>query len=223
MFDFCFALETKPKPVPQSARVKAWPSDEVNGFILVWYHAEQEEPSWKPPQIPEIAAKKWFYGGRSEYRVNAHIQEIPENGSDVAHLECLHGPSILYGSDLKATLNGKSVNGFAPFMQHHWSVNWETDPEEKHVAVSRLHHEIRIFGRLSCISVDVEARQIGPGLVYLTFTSPLFGRCILFETVTPVEPMVQRVLHRLYAPLSMMGPLAKFIVWGEAVQVCQIV
>jgi cholesterol 7-dehydrogenase len=206
--------------VPQSAKAKSWPCDELNGFILVWYHAEQEEPNWKAPLIPEIAAKKWTYGGRSEYRVNAHIQEIPENGSDIAHLDCLHGPSMLYGSDLKATLNGKRDNRIAPFLKHHWSVIWARDPEEKHVAVSKLHHEIRVFGRLSFISVEVEAKQIGPGLVYLTFTSPLFGRCILFESVTPVEPMVQRVLHRLYAPLMMKGPFGNLIVWGEAIMVC---
>jgi phenylpropionate dioxygenase-like ring-hydroxylating dioxygenase large terminal subunit len=51
--------------VPQSAKAKSWPCDELNGFILVWYHAEQEEPNWKAPLIPEIAAKKWTYGGRN--------------------------------------------------------------------------------------------------------------------------------------------------------------
>ena len=127
----------------------------------------------------------------------------------------LYGPTVPSGWESDPTV----CTAHAP-PYHHWSVIWARDPEEKHVAVSKLHHEIRVFGRLSFISVEVEAKQIGPGLVYLTFTSPLFGRCILFESVTPVEPMVQRVLHRLYAPLMMKGPFGNLIVWGEAIMVC---
>lgn len=208
--------------VPKIADAKKWTSDEVNGFVFVWYHAESEDPSWKVPPIPEISSKEWVYRGRSEYRVNAHIQEIPENGSDIAHLQCLHGPSMLYGSDLNAILPAKIESGWAPFLRHRWTVRWEPDSEEKHVAASYLHHELILFDRLPFVSVDVEAKQIGPGLVHLTFQSPLFGRVVLFETVTPVEPMTQRVLHRLYAPSSMLGPIANFIVWGEAIMVSKL-
>lgn len=204
--------------VPQIAHTKSWICDEVSGFIFVWYHAEGDEPNWKVPRIPEVTGNQWFYRGRSEYRVNAHIQEIPENGSDIAHLSCLHGPSMLYGSDLSVVFRGKSDTGVAPFLQHHWTVNWEPDKNEKHVAISRLHHELRLFNRLSLITVDVEAKQIGPGLVYLTFDS-IFGRCVMIETVTPYEPMVQRVLHRLYGPTTMIAPIANFFIWGEAVMV----
>lgn len=125
---------------------------------------------------------------------------------------------MLYGSDLKTVLIGKSDNGWPGFLQHAWSVQWKPDPEEKHIAVSTLHHELRLFDKLSFISVDVEAKQIGPGVVQLTFNS-MFGRCILIETVTPIEPMLQRVLHRLYAPPFMVGPIGNFFVWGEAIQV----
>ncbi|XP_057376323.1 cholesterol 7-desaturase nvd-like isoform X1 [Daphnia carinata] len=212
----CTSIPYTSGKIPKSARVRSWSCDEANGFIFVWYHAEQENPSWKVPRIPEIVNRKWIYGGRSEYKVNAHIQEIPENGSDVAHLDCLHGPSLLYGSDLNAAQGGKSDNGWVPFLQHHWKLKWEPNSEEKHVATSSLQHELRLFGRLPFLSVDVEAKQMGPGLVCLSFITP-FGRCLLFETVTPIEPMIQRVLHRLYMPVSMVGPVAKFFVWVEAV------
>ena len=125
---------------------------------------------------------------------------------------------MLYGSDLNTVLKGKSDTIWASFLQHAWAVQWKPDPEEKHIAISSLNHQIRLFDKWSCFSVDVEARQIGPGVVHLTFDS-IFGRCILIETVTPIEPMVQRVLHRLYAPPLMMGPIGNFFVWGEAIMV----
>lgn len=126
---------------------------------------------------------------------------------------------MLYGSDLKAILPAKIDNGWAPFLEHRWTVRWEADSENKHMATSTLNHQLLLFNRIPFVSVDVEAKQIGPGLVHLTFQSPIFGRCVLFETVTPVEPMKQRVLHRLYGSPSMLGPIANFIVWGEAIMV----
>lgn len=197
--------------------MKAWPCDESNGFIYMWYHAENEQPTWKVPLIPEIASKRWVYSGRSEYLVNAHIQEIPENGADVAHLACLHGPSMLCGSDLHAIIPCRDEKP-RQFLKHLWSAKWEPNDHEKHIAISKICHEMRILDFVSLISVNVEAWQIGPGVVHL-FIDTIFGRCLLLETVTPAEPTLQRVLHRLYAPWFMPTPFAKLIVWGEAVMV----
>lgn len=115
-------------------------------------------------------------------------------------------------------MQGKRENGIAPFLQHRWTVRWQADAKEKHVAFSNLTHQMCLFDKFTFISVNVEAKQIGPGLVHLTFDSS-FGRCVLIETVTPTEGMVQRVLHRLYAPSSMLAPIANFFIWGEAVMV----
>ena len=37
----------------------------------------------------------WVYQGRNEYEVACHIQDIPENGADVAHLPAVHKAPIL--------------------------------------------------------------------------------------------------------------------------------
>ena len=60
--------------MPDFARVKSWKSCEVNHLIFVWYHAEQEEPTWQPTDVPEIKSKKWCYRGRNEFIINSHIQ-----------------------------------------------------------------------------------------------------------------------------------------------------
>lgn len=84
------------------AKVKAWKSCEQGGFIFVWYHVDDAEP-WTIPAVPEVENGNWVYHGRNEYFVNCHIQEIPENGADPAHLQAVHGPSIAAGSDLRTT------------------------------------------------------------------------------------------------------------------------
>lgn len=212
--------------MPSFAKVKTWPVEEVNGFVFVWFHAEaefSETPLWSVPVIEEISSKQWHYRGRTEYKVNAHIQEIPENGADVAHLAHLHGPSMLFGSDLK-DISGKNEpgpSGLTPVLKHHWKVGWtgpEPDSDDQHIAVTSIQHDFRLFGRLPFIMMDVEAKQIGPGLVHLTIGTTL-GRCVLVQTVTPIEPFIQRVIHRLYAPRSVVGPYANLILWGEAIMV----
>lgn len=124
---------------------------------------------------------------------------------------------MLRGSDLDAIIPSR---GDSPrqLLKHQWSAKWEPNATEKHIAVSRIHHEMLILGSIPLISVDVEAWQIGPGVVHL-FIDTAFGRCLLIETVTPIEPTLQRVLHRLYAPWFMPAPFAKLIVWGEALMV----
>lgn len=215
-------------PVPTSAQVKKWPSHEVNGFVFFWYHAETDkslEPEWTVPELDVISSGQWKYRGRTEYKVNVHIQEIPENGADVAHLAHLHGPSMLGGSDLtsidKSNCPGKLNGTSAPILHHHWEVGWQ-GPEhgaaDSHIAVTTIKHDLRLFGRIPFILMEVEAKQIGPGLVYLTLGTSL-GRCVLVQTVTPIAPFTQRVLHRLYASPTVIAPYAKLILWGEAIQV----
>lgn len=60
--------------VPEIAKVHRWPSCEVNGLILVWFHSEGKEPEWTVPEQEEITSGKWVYRGRTEHFVNAHIQ-----------------------------------------------------------------------------------------------------------------------------------------------------
>lgn len=61
-------------PVPEFAKLKMWTVEEMYGFIYLWYHAENEDPSWRPDMVPEVESKTWKYRGRSEFRVACHIQ-----------------------------------------------------------------------------------------------------------------------------------------------------
>lgn len=61
--------------------------------------------------------------------------------------------------------------------------------------------------------------QIGPGIVYLEFSS-FFGRGVYIQSVTPVEPLVQKVVHNVYIDRRLPTILSKFFMVSEAIQVC---
>lgn len=48
--------------------------------------------------------------------------------------------------------------------------------------------------------------------------SPSMGRIEVLQTVTPIEPLLQKVVHRFYAP-RILGPFMKFAVFGESIMV----
>jgi cholesterol 7-dehydrogenase len=202
------------KLIPEQAKVQSYLVLERNGSIYIWHHAEGNEPDWFPPEIPQISSGEWTYRGRTEHIISAHIEEIPENGADVAHLQQLHSPIMTSGVDLR-TMHSKLWQ----FARHDWEGNWEVDPDEKHVGVLSLRHGIRVFGKNTWLfDMDVKAKQIGPGIVYLIFDTP-FGSAAYLQTLTPIEPMLQRMINHVYFSKSTPTFIAKFFLIGEALQI----
>ncbi|XP_076845007.1 cholesterol 7-desaturase nvd isoform X2 [Brachyhypopomus gauderio] len=145
--------------VPEFAKVRCWPSCETNGQILVWFHCDGESPAWRVPEQKEISRGEWVYRGRTEHFINAHIEEIPENAADIAHLAHLHTPGIVSGVDLRYT-NSKTWE----FVRHDWKVEWTPEPEPyKHCSQMLVKHALTVFGRhWPLLDVNVVARQL-PG------------------------------------------------------------
>ncbi|XP_028664572.1 cholesterol 7-desaturase nvd [Erpetoichthys calabaricus] len=201
--------------VPEFARVKSWPSCELNGTIYMWFHCDGMDPLWMIPELEEITLKEWTYRGRTEHFVNAHIEEIPENAADVAHLGHLHRPVILSGTDLRFTFNK-----FWQILQHHWKVSWSPEPEpNSHCSLMLVEHTLTLFGKpFTLLDVDVKARQIGPGLVHLFFDHKLFGRGVILHCVTPVEPLLQCVSHSIFYQANIPNVVPKFILQAERIQ-----
>ncbi|XP_042365709.1 cholesterol 7-desaturase nvd isoform X2 [Plectropomus leopardus] len=142
--------------VPEFAKVRCWPSCEVNGQILVWFHCDGEDPQWIVPEQQEITKGEWVYRGRTEHFINAHIEEIPENAADIAHLAHLHTPGIVSGVDLRYT-NSKTWE----FLRHDWKVQWEPESEpNKHCSRMLVKHSLTVFGcHWPLLDVRVVARQ----------------------------------------------------------------
>lgn len=56
------------------AKVRAWETHEVNGFVFIWHDSEGREPLWRVPEVPQVTTGKWTYRGRTQHEVLAHIQ-----------------------------------------------------------------------------------------------------------------------------------------------------
>ncbi|XP_041370534.1 cholesterol 7-desaturase nvd-like [Gigantopelta aegis] len=201
--------------IPDIAKVKSWPILERNRWLYLWFHAEGVEPFWMPPEIEEITRGEWTYRGRSEHIINAHIEEIPENGADVVHLSQVHGPVIGAGIDLRYMWSELWA-----FARHSWDAKWEAaPPPDGHIGKITLKHSMSLFGkRFPPIDLTVHGQQIGPGIVYLRFTS-WFGNGVYIQSLTPIEPMVQKLVHNIYVTKYMPMCVAKFLMLGEAIQV----
>ncbi|XP_015734272.1 cholesterol 7-desaturase-like [Coturnix japonica] len=201
--------------VPDFAKVRSWPCCEVNGMLLLWYHCDGTGPAWAVPEQPEIITGDWVFRGQTEHFVDAHIQEIPENAADTAHLAFLHGPAILSGSDLRYT-----KSRLWDFMKHIWKAEWQPEPEPHgHCSRMQLQHTATIFGKhFPLLDLSVSARQVGPGLVFLIFKHEFLGHGIILQTVTPLEPLLQNVVHKIYYQKNVPAIIPKFILRAECIQ-----
>ncbi|MCJ8741186.1 hypothetical protein PDJAM_G00067900 [Pangasius djambal] len=201
--------------VPEFAKVRCWLSCEINEQILVWFHCDREEPGWTVPEQKEITSEEWVYRGRTEHFINAHIEEIPENAADIAHLAHLHTPGIVSGVDLRYT-NSKTWE----FIRHDWKVEWNPEPEpNKHCSQMLVKHALTVFGRhWPLLDVNVVARQVGPGVVFLLFNHNFLGRGVILHCVTPVEPLLQCVSHTIFYQSNIPPLVPKFILRAECIQ-----
>lgn len=171
--------------IPESAQLRKWHVQDINDKIIVWHHADQEEPSWFVPDF----VQEFEFHGKSEHTVKVHCQEIAENGPDVAHLNFLHRSWL-----------GSKIN---TVVHHIWDASWKPGSEEtgdKHLAYVTVSQSMASFGRtIPGTTNQVDILQVGPGMVHLDF--PLFfGLHVrIMENVTPIGPMLQCVRHSIYA------------------------
>lgn len=60
--------------------------------------------------------------------------------------------------------------------------------------------------------------QIGPGIVYLTFDSPI-GSGGFMQHLVPTEPLLQKFVQNLYFQKNIPAFIGKFFLLGEVIQV----
>jgi len=192
--------------VPEFIKTKSWHCVETNGMIAIWHDAEGRPPQWMIPDIKEINTGRYTYHGSTLHQVRSHIQDIPENGADTAHLNWLHLP---------ITIRFLSNLGF----HHAWEATWEAGQGvDEHLALMAVTESIQFHGwHVPGSCVDVNIVQVGPGIVHMQFATPL-GKVILIQTVTPVQPLLQRVGHQVFADWTVPRFFAKIIMRSSVSQ-----
>jgi len=111
----CSKIPYAPEP-NKFAKAEVHKLIEQNNLIYFWYDVERREPFWYPPSFPELDNGDFVYHGKTEHHVLAHLQELPENGADIPHLNAVHN----------------SINWF---FTHQWEASWaplseKSDPEK---------------------------------------------------------------------------------------------
>lgn len=86
-----------------------------------------------------------------------YLQEIPENGADVAHLKQVHQPFIAAGIDLV-----KMWSKYFSWGQHNWTAAWTQMPNpDGHIGSLKLTHDLTFFGiSLPFVFLNVHALQV---------------------------------------------------------------
>lgn len=139
--------------------------------------------------------------------MEAHFQEIPENGADVAHLAVLHVPFIV------------EWLGRVLSLEHTWTASWDVGgPDAPHTSAISLTQGVSVKGwEIPITVIPVQINQLGPGIVHLHFDTP-FGRCFVIECVTPLSLMLQQASHIVFAERRVPRWFAKFVLRGLVIQ-----
>ncbi|KAH9360773.1 hypothetical protein HPB48_018228 [Haemaphysalis longicornis] len=178
-------------PLPEFVRAKKWESREVLGLVFVWYHADGASPSWQLPDVPEVERGSWRQEHRFEHVVEAHMQDIAENGADLGHFNHVHKAScFLTTEQFKRTL-GDSWRDFNPFSQANWTPRGHTASVDVASCVS-------VLGVCpEFLKHRVEVLQVGPALVLMRLYTR-HGDCLIVQSLTPLAPFRVRLVHRFY-------------------------
>jgi cholesterol 7-dehydrogenase len=172
-----------------NSKIKTYPIKEINRMIFMYFDCDNENPTWEVPLIPQIETDEFIIHGIYEQEIRTHIQEIPENGPDSAHLYFLHVPFFR--------------NSFS-FLKFIWNITWKAgEKEEEYLTHINVTMHIEMFGYpIPFTHIKTKINQIGPALVHLYFET-LFGQYFLIETVTPKAPLEQKVTHLLFGKNSL--------------------
>uniref|UniRef100_UPI00358F49A6 cholesterol 7-desaturase nvd-like isoform X2 n=1 Tax=Myxine glutinosa TaxID=7769 RepID=UPI00358F49A6 len=105
------------------------------------------------------------------------------------------------------------------YITAHIQATWEPEEEaNSHCSLMNIEHSLTFCGRKIPGDLKVQARQVGPGLVYLHFKHAVFGQGMILQCVTPVEPLLQQVTHYMYYKSTIPPIIPKILLRLERVQ-----
>jgi 3-ketosteroid 9alpha-monooxygenase subunit A len=79
------------KIIPPAAKVRSYPIHEVNGLIFLWNDAENLEPNYEIPQIPEwLDTDNWLHWDVRLRQMRTQQHEVIDNIADATHFGPVH-------------------------------------------------------------------------------------------------------------------------------------
>jgi cholesterol 7-desaturase len=191
----CTEIPYSPK-VPAQAKTRAYHVAEWYGILSVWFTNDQDQdqdpearPEYYPPNLAGIDDGSMVLRGKTQLKVNMHLQEFAENSTDFAHFGPLHGTMGFPFTGIELPMKMVTINHLPD-----WK---EGTGDEAHMAWFLNKADLNIFGRHSPESGAMAVISfVGPGgLVFFSFDTPI-GRLVLMQTNTPLEAMRMEVAFR---------------------------
>jgi phenylpropionate dioxygenase-like ring-hydroxylating dioxygenase large terminal subunit len=107
----CDAIPYTDNVAPNTA-IRSWPVKEVNGQIMAYHDEQGAAPAWDVPEMPEYRSPDWLpFRFAHRWKIRTHVQELGENGMDIAHFPCLHNQQT-------ATVESLGLEISGPFLTH---------------------------------------------------------------------------------------------------------
>ena len=109
---------------PLKVSLKKWDSLIINGMVMVWWSESSQAPKWYPKPLDLDGWTQPFLDSTCVWNLRTHVQEIAENGFDLAHFPSVHGadaPGTLHNIQLesyKASWSSISKSNFLETEMH---------------------------------------------------------------------------------------------------------
>lgn len=189
--------------IPGKLGLKSYPCREVDGMVLMWWHAAGGSPEYYPESQPEIKSGEMVYRGSHSSEAKMHLIEFAENSADFQHFAALHGRMMVPFTQFE--IPGITIT-------HH--ATWEQDSERNYMTYFHDKASLNFFGwPIPRSDAQADITFFGPGsIVWFKFTIPNMGNIIMYQTHLPVEALHQQVEFLWYAPRSMPSVLVWYVV-----------
>ena len=79
------------KRIPPKAHARTYPTLERNHMIWAWYHAQDGEPFYEVPEVPEFHDPEWSPILVRSFEIRVSAQDMAENNVDFSHFRFVHG------------------------------------------------------------------------------------------------------------------------------------
>eukprot|EP00656_Telonema_subtile_P002884 TRINITY_DN11319_c0_g1_i2.p1 TRINITY_DN11319_c0_g1~~TRINITY_DN11319_c0_g1_i2.p1 ORF type:complete len:464 (+),score=52.73 TRINITY_DN11319_c0_g1_i2:38-1429(+) len=201
---------------------------EAAGCVLVWFHAENEEPWYQPTLMTDIDDDGYSHVG--DFPVpnwHMHLCEVSANACDWYHFKTVHQWLGQKSSDLfkfiwvrhacktHMKLLGEEANGDKACKVDPLSPRGESLPPEM-IVLEESPVSIKFFGYLPIPPplfrhFKAEAWFQGPQLSIFKVRSWMIGECRIIFNFTPEKPFLQLCVCRAYCTRWFPRFLARFL------------
>ena len=170
-------VATPNAPPPKTAKLRKFPSREINGMILAWWSADGGPPRWELPESPSNA--DWGKVRMTTLRFRGHPQETTENSVDVEHLAYTHG--YVDVEPRSATIEGAYLNSVFDFtVIRRIAGPWKT--------LARVETDVHVHG-LGYSLVEAYEKTLNLHSRLWVLATPVDGTYIDLTLVTQVRKM----------------------------------